>query len=156
MADKSKIRLAISHLIGGKWRTESGRLDTKKLAVPLGLATAVVSGALFPVLSSAESADPTLTCSVAMNGTSAVVSWNDIGQQSDYIYDHGVAVTSPGRSYVDTTPETSYTVVATRDGVKYRAACSAPAAPTTTTAPTTTAAPTTTTAAPTTTVRRLS
>ena len=121
--------------------------------VPAGVGIAASIAVIAPVASFAASTDPVLACSVSVANGQATVTWNDIGQTSNYIYDHGVAKTDVQLSYVDSTPEWGYEVVAIVNGVKVRASCSTPGTPTTTTAQptTTTAQPTTTTAAPTTT-----
>jgi hypothetical protein len=94
------------------------------------------------------------TCSVTVSGGKATVTWDNIGQTENWVWDNGVKVPITGLTYVDSSPAWSYEVVAVVNGIKVRTTCPSGLGPSTTTTAkptTTTAAPTTTTAKPTTT-----
>ena len=111
----------------------NGALDRRRVALPALAALAVATAVALPVAASAAAA-PTLSCSVAVNAGKATVTWNNIGQSSNQIWDHGVLKTVTGRTYADTNVETSYIVVVYVGGVKYKATCAPGGGVTTTTA----------------------
>ena len=109
-----------------------GTLNRRRVALPALASLAVATAVAVPVAASATGT-LTLSCSVAVNSGKATVTWNNIGQSSNQIWDHGVLKTVSGRTYADTNVETSYVVVVYVGGVKYKATCAPGGGVTTTT-----------------------
>ena len=99
-----------------------GTLNRRRVALPALASLAVATAVAVPVAASATGT-LTLSCSVAVNSGKATVTWNNIGQSSNQIWDHGVLKTVSGRTYTDTNVETSYIVVVYVNEVKYKATC---------------------------------
>ena len=116
--------------IGARWRAlrsslthRNGVFSLRKAAAATLVGATVAAGIAIPVAASATGT-LTLSCTATTTSGKTTVSWNNIGQSSNSIWDHAVLKTVTGRTYVDTTPETSYIVVVYVNEVKYKATCS--------------------------------